>query len=173
MTRPEDPDIENEAEDPGKWVSRTRRKQDAEAVSKLGLELIALSPSVLDQLELPAELREAIALCQRLRLRAQSRQKRLIAQLLRAEDHDAIRGRMKTYGVIGFRDMARQKENEIWCSRLIVEGDPALQDFMEAYPDADRQQIRTLTRAAQGNDSEKKGQRAQRGLLRVISSVRT
>lgn len=172
MIRPEDPKLEIESEDPPASVSRTRRRQDARAVSLLGLELIALSPSVLDRLDLPSELREAIALCQRLKLRARSRQKRLIAQLLRAEDHDAIRGRIGTYGVVRFRDIAREKQNELWCARLIAEGDPALQDFMETYPDADRQQIRTFVRGAQQDPAEKKTQRAQRGLLRVIRAVR-
>ena len=173
MTRPEDPKPEIESEDPPTSVSRTRRRQDARAVSQLGLELIALSPAVLDRLDLPSELREAIALCQRLKLRARSRQKRLIAQLLRAEDHDAIRGRIATYGVLRFRDVAREKESELWCARLIAEGDPALQDFMETYPDADRQQIRAFVRGAQQDSAEKKTQRARRGLLRVIRAVRT
>ena len=172
MTEPEDPKLEVKPEDSPTSLSRTRRKQEAQAVSQLGLELIALSPSVLDRLDLPVELREAIALCQRLRLRARSRQKRLIAQLLRAEDHEAIRGRIGTYGVVQFREVVWEKENESWCLRLIAEGDTALQVFMETYPDADRQQIRTLVRGAQQDPAEKKAQRAQRGLLRVIRDVR-
>ena len=172
MTEPEDPKLEVKPEGSSTSLSRTRRKQEAQAVSQLGLELIALSPSVLDRLDLPVELREAIALCQRLRLRARSRQKRLIAQLLRAEDHEAIRDRIGTYGVVQFREVVWEKENESWCLRLIAEGDTALQVFMETYPDADRQQIRTFVRGAQQDPAEKKTRRAQRGLLRVIRDVR-
>ncbi len=80
---------EEEAEGTGE-VTRTARTLAASAVNKVGLRLAALPPDALDQLELPEELREAIDVCQRLKLRSRARQKRLICKLLRAEDHEAI-----------------------------------------------------------------------------------
>ena len=71
-------------------VTRTARTRAASAVNKVGLRLAALPPDVLDQLELPEELREAIDLCQRMKVRGRARQKRLICKLLRAEDHETI-----------------------------------------------------------------------------------
>jgi ribosomal 50S subunit-associated protein YjgA (DUF615 family) len=70
--------------------TRTARTRAATAVNKVGLRLAALPPEALDQLELSQELREAIDLCQKMKLRGRSRQKRLICKLLRAEDHEAI-----------------------------------------------------------------------------------
>ncbi|MEE3327504.1 MAG: ribosome biogenesis factor YjgA [Myxococcota bacterium] len=173
MTQPEDPKREAQSEDRPAPVSRTQQRQEALAISQLGLELLALSPGALDQLELPSEIREAIALCRRLKLRAQSRQKRLIAQLLRAEDHDAIRAKVERLGTARFEDIARNKEDELWCTRLLAEGDPALQEFMEVCPHADRQQIRTWVRTAQQEESERKKERAKARLLRLISSARS
>lgn len=172
MTRRNDPKAEAEGEAPSIPLSRTQKKQEARSVLQLGLELIALSPSILDQLDLPSDLREAIDLCQRLKIRARSRQKRLIAQLLRAEDHAAIRKKLDKHGDIRIGNVVNEKENERWRKRLIQEGDPALQDFMEAHPTADRQQIRTFVRRARQETANKNTQRAQRELLRVIRSVR-
>lgn len=44
--------------------------------------------------DLPEELREAIGMCQQMKIRGRSRQKRLICQMLRAEDHEAITQRI-------------------------------------------------------------------------------
>lgn len=71
-------------------VTRTARTRAAAAVNKVGLRLAALPPDALDQLELPGELREAIDICQKLKVRGRARQKRLICKLLRAEDHETI-----------------------------------------------------------------------------------
>ena len=71
-------------------VTRTARTLAASAVNKVGLRLADLPPEALDQLALPEELREAIDLCQRMKLRGRARQKRLICKLLRAEDHVTI-----------------------------------------------------------------------------------
>ena len=72
------------------YVTRTARTRAADAVNKVGLRLADLPPDALDQLELPEELREAIDLCQRMKVRGRARQKRLICKLLRAEDHETI-----------------------------------------------------------------------------------
>lgn len=76
-------------------LTRTARTRAATEVNKVGLRLAELPPDALDQLELPEELRDAIDLCQRMKIRGRSRQKRLICQLLRAEDHEAITQRVE------------------------------------------------------------------------------
>jgi ribosome-associated protein len=68
--------------------------------------------------------------------------------------------------------ITREKQNERWRTRLLEEGDPALQEFMQLYPEADRQQLRTLARGAGQESESKKAPRAQREILRVIRRVR-
>lgn len=155
-------------------VSRTRQREEAKAVARLGGELIDLSPSVVDKLDLPLELVEAIDLCRRLKLRARARQKRLIAQLLRSEDCDAIRQRMANLGAPRWADIERDKEDERWCALLVSEGDAGLQEFMQAYPESDRGQLRALVRAArQGESSDKKAEKARGKLSKLIASLRS
>ena len=172
MSRPEDTNSEVEPEEAVGAVSRTRQKQEARAVLQLGVELVSLPHAELDALGLPEDLVDAIVLCRRLKLRAQSRQKRLIAQLLRAEDYDAIRQRMKAHRVPDADAGHRNPQDRLWLERLMAEGDAVLQDFMQAHPHADRQQLRTWIRSARQDPSGPKSERARNNLLSLIASVR-
>jgi len=96
----------------------------------------------------------------------------LIAQLLRLEDCDSIREKIATQGVPRWVDVVREEETALWCSRLIEQGDPALQEFMEVHPESDRGQLRTLVRAAQQDASGKKVDRARRKLSELVGSLR-
>lgn len=82
------------------YVSRTERTRATQVINKMGLQLAGLPPTVLDQLELPEELREAIDLCQRLKVKSRRRQQRLVCQLLREEDHEAIIKRVQALDVL-------------------------------------------------------------------------
>ena len=77
------------------YVTRTERTQAAATINKVGLRLAELPPESLDQLELPEDLREAIDLCQKMKIRSRRRQKRLICQILRGEHHEAITQRLE------------------------------------------------------------------------------
>ena len=89
------------------YVSRTARTRAAATVNKVGLRLADLPPDLLDQLQLPKELRDAIDVCQKLKIRGKSRQRRLICQLLRAEDHEAITTRLEALEVATSRAKTR------------------------------------------------------------------
>ncbi|MAJ61866.1 MAG: hypothetical protein CBC48_19245 [bacterium TMED88] len=173
MSRSGEADQESGSGEETAPLSRTQMRREAQRVQQLVLDLIALPSSGLDALGLDPSVREAIHLCQGLKLRAQARQKRLIAQLLRAEDYEAILRTIKNEGSGLLDGTTRERENELWRSRLIDEGDSALQEFVQLYPQADRQQIRTFVRSARREPRDKKSLRAQRELLRVIRAVRS
>lgn len=80
----------------GELESRSDRTRDVKAINQLGLQLVALSPLKLDQLELPDELRSAIVECRALTKGARGRQKRLVCKILRSEDHEAIRKQVES-----------------------------------------------------------------------------
>ena len=94
MSRRKGRDREDAEETP--YVTRTERTRAATEVNKIALRMAEFPPDALDQLELPERLRDAIDVCQKLKLRGRSRQKRLICQLLRAEDHEVIAQRVET-----------------------------------------------------------------------------
>jgi ribosome-associated protein len=84
--------IEDEAE-PGRAErpSRSARKRAALAAQKLGESLLHLKPAELDALDLPDELRTALAEGQRLRSRAAlARQRQYIGRLMRDVDPEPL-----------------------------------------------------------------------------------
>lgn len=152
--------------------SRSEQTRAATAVNRLGLRLSRLSPAELDRLVLPERLREEIDVCQRLKPKSQGRQIRLIGQLLRAEDHEAIRARVELLGRTHRDGVHHEKMNERWLGRLVEEGDSAVEALIEEFPEADRQQLRALTRTARQDSESKRSRRARRELLRAIRALR-
>lgn len=164
---------EGEREGREDWVTRTERTRRATEVNKLGQALTALRPDQLDRLALPERLREEIDVCQRLKPRNRGRQNRLIGQILRAEDHDAIRVELAALGASHRQGVQHEKVNEAWLDRMIEEGDAAIETLLEQHPEADRQQLRRLARTARRMEDAKKSQRARRELLRAIRAARS
>ncbi len=81
------------------YASRTERTAATHAVNKMGVRLAGFSPTLLDRLNLPEELREAIDLCQKLNLKSRRRQERTVSQILRNEDHEAIAQRIEALDI--------------------------------------------------------------------------
>jgi ribosome-associated protein len=177
MISPDDfpQDEAEDAQSPGRAdsrPSRTEQTRAANAVNRLGLQLTRLSLRDLDRLELPERLREAIELSQRLKPKSRGRQNRLIGQLLRAEDHEAIEQRLESLKS-GQRDGVRHEQvTERWLNRLVEEGDAAVEGLIADHPQADRQRLRMLTRNAQQDPTTNKAKRARRELLRAIRALR-
>jgi ribosome-associated protein len=163
--------IPDDTEEEERGPSRSQQRRDAAAVTELGKQLVEMSRAELDRLGLSEELRDAIKLCQGLKLRARNRQKRLIGQLLRADDHEGIRARLDVLHAPRREDVAREHAAEAWRSRLLEEGDAALQALVEAHPEADRQQLRALARTARQDPEAARTKRARRDLLRAIREV--
>jgi len=152
--------------------TRSQQTRAATAVNQLGVRLTELSSADLDRLELPERVREEIDVCRKLKPRSRGRQNRLIGQLLRAEDHDAIRERVESLKGARRGEAQREKMTELWLARLVEEGDPAVEALIADYPQADRQRLRSLARSARRDPESKRSKRARRELLRAIRALR-
>ena len=88
----EEPDAlpQEEEDDEIIWVSKSEIKRDAEALKKLGAELVALSKTQLERIPLDEQLLEAILLAQKIKREGLRRQLQLIGKLLRARDPEPI-----------------------------------------------------------------------------------
>ncbi len=93
----DDEDEQSAADQP--YVSRSDRTRASKAVNKIGLRLAEFPPHILDKLDLPEELREAIDLCQSLNIKSSRRQQRVVCQLLRDEDHETIASRIQALNI--------------------------------------------------------------------------
>ena len=99
--------------------SRSQQTRAATAVNQLGVRLTTLSSAELDRLELSERLREEIEVSRKLKPRSRGRQNRLIGQLLRAEDHEAVRERLESLKGARRDEVQHEKITEGWLTRLV------------------------------------------------------
>jgi len=130
---------------------RSKRKREVKAAEGLMDKLAELSPSDLGAMPIRPELIEELAdLC---RLKAMGskggyRRKRLrVAGLLREEDLDEVRSALPEAGNASPRELVLQQA-ERWRERLLVGGDPVLEELLSNHPGGDRQRLRQLVRRA-------------------------
>ena len=152
--------------------SKSSLKRDAHALQQLGAQLIDLPESVWSMLELPASLVAALSEARRLHARGgRKRQLQFIGKLMRDIDPEPIRNyfeqvRLKT------RKLAQaHHELEAWRDRLIEEGDPAIETFLEQHAQADRQHLRQLARQAKKEMAHNKPPKSSRALYRYIRDL--
>jgi len=152
--------------------SKSSLKRDAHALQQLGAQLVDLPESVWSMLELPASLVAALSEARRLHARGgRKRQLQFIGKLMRDIDPELIRNyfeqeRLKT------RKLAQaHHELEAWRDRLIEEGDPAIETFLEQHAQADRQHLRQLVRQAKKELAHNKPPKSSRALFRYIRDL--
>jgi len=150
------------------FVSRTKKKLQAEELQKLGAALVALPAVTLDALELPAELLAAVREAQRITSHeGRRRQVQFIGKVMRRIDPDPVRAAVAAIAGQSAAASARQKRLEQWRERLIAD-DAALTAFASEHAGADLQAMRTLIRNARKEIAESRPPRAQRELFRIL-----
>jgi ribosome-associated protein len=69
-------------------------------------------------------------------------------------------------------DLSRQQHKlEEWRDRLIRDGDNALGEALETFPNADRQQLRQMIRQAQKETEQNKPPKTARTLFRYLRDL--
>ena len=155
----------------GEIVSKTKRKEEMHALQRLGVELVALSESLLDDMALDAPLLGAILEAKRIRSHeAKRRQMQYIGRLMRDVDPAPIRERLAMLKGESAQASAAHRRLEGWRSRL-MEDDEALTAFATAHPAADLQALRALLRNARKEMKEGKPPRAFRELFRFLKDA--
>lgn len=152
--------------------SRSQLKRDMEALQRLGEELVALPENQLASIPLPEKLRDAVEFARRITSHgALKRQRQYIGKLMRDVDPAPIRTRLDELRNADRLTKARFQQTERWRDRLIAEGDAALSEFLSQCPNADRQQLRQLMRAATEETRSGQPPRHSRALFRYIQSL--
>lgn len=153
------------------FVSKTKRKRQVEELQQLGAALVALAPSQLDAVALPADLGQAVREAQRITSHeARRRQLQYIGKLMRKVDPEPIRAALAEYTGQSTAARVQQKRLEQWRERLIADDD-ALTAFAAGHAGADLQALRTLIRNARKEIAEAKPPRAQRALFRMVREL--
>ncbi|MFO0694758.1 MAG: ribosome biogenesis factor YjgA [Polyangiales bacterium] len=143
---------------------RRLRNREVRSSESLAKALLEAKPAVVARLPLSDELAKAIAdLRAMVTHKERPRQIRYVHRLLREADTDAIAKALEEAKSGGGAE-ARFRLLERWRERLLVEGDDAVQDYVEQYPAADRSTLRALVRKAQKAESENEAAHAKREL---------
>ncbi|EXU74264.1 MULTISPECIES: ribosome biogenesis factor YjgA [Erwinia] len=165
------PDNEEEEDDEIIWVSKSEIKRDAEELKRLGAELVDLSKNALDKIPLDDELRDAIELAQKIKKEARRRQLQLIGKLLRSREEDPIRQALDKLKNRHNQQVALFHKLEMLRDRLVAEGDDAMSEVLNLYPDADRQQLRQMIRNAQKEKAASKPSKAYRQIFQYLREL--
>lgn len=165
-----DPDRDDDESLP-EGPSKSQIKREKLALQALAERLAGMPRAELERLKLSPATWTALDETARIKdMRALGRHWKRIANLLEKEDMAAVHALMDQAGERERELNARHHALERWRERLIAEGDAALEDFVEQCPEVDRQQLRTLIRAAQ-RDTERGRPDAPRKLFRYLREV--
>ena len=164
-------------EDTGEFLgeSRSQNRREALEVLALGEQLVELTPAQLARLPIPEDLLAHIEYSKRITSHgARKRQLAFLAKQMRREEDstlEAIRDALSANSETSRREVAIMHRIERWRERLLAEGDGALGELLEEYPQADRQQLRTLVRNAQAEKARNKPPRAYREIYQVLRAL--
>ncbi|ORM66206.1 hypothetical protein PRCB_19735 [Pantoea rodasii] len=167
------PDNQNQEDEDDEiiWVSKSEIKRDAEELKRLGAELVDLGKNSLDKIPLDEDLRAAIELAQRIKKEGRRRQLQLIGKMLRARDEDPIRQALDKLKNRHNQQVALFHKLEQLRDRMIEKGDDAIAEVINLYPQADRQQLRTMIRNAQKEKAANKPAKATRQIFQYLREL--
>ena len=164
-------DIDKDEDDEIIWVSKSEIKRDAEALKDLGAELVDLGKNALDKIPLDADLRAAVELAQRIKKEGRRRQLQLIGKMLRQRDPEPIQIALDKLKNRHNQQVALFHKLEQIRDRLIDEGDDAISLVLELYPQADRQQLRSLIRNAKKEKATNKPPKSARQIFQYLREL--
>lgn len=152
-----DRDLELKAELKGTWdATRTDLKKESDALQDLGEALLGLRPKLLERLQLPEKLVDALAEQKRLtNFEAKRRQMQFIGKLMRKLDEsqvEAAKAALEEQRTGVSREQTHILVAEQWRDRLIV-SDDHLGVWLDQFPATDVQQLRTLMRQVRKDDA--------------------
>ncbi|KIQ96904.1 putative alpha helix protein [Lysobacter sp. A03] len=155
--------------------SRSQQRREALEVAAIAEQLVALSEAQLARMPVPEDLLPHIREARRISSHiAHKRQLAFLAKQMRREDDavmEAMRDALDEKGDTARRETAIMHRVEAWRDRLLAEGDAALTELLDLYPDADRQGLRQLVRNSLEERKRNKPPRAARELFRQLREL--
>ncbi|WP_040975751.1 ribosome biogenesis factor YjgA [Necropsobacter massiliensis] len=153
------------------WVSKSEIKRDAEVLKKLGEKLVNLTQTNLAKIPLDDNLSDAVELARRLQKEAKRRQLQYIGKLLRNTNVAPIQEALDKVENRHNHQQAMLHKLELLRDELLAKGDDALSQLLTDYPQADRQQLRNLIRAAQKEQEQNKPPKAYREIYQYLKTL--
>ncbi|MGT3279516.1 ribosome biogenesis factor YjgA [Yersinia enterocolitica] len=165
------PEDKNDDDDEIIWVSKSEIKRDAEALKDLGTELVELGKNALEKIPLDEDLLAAVVLAQKIKKEGRRRQIQLIGKMLRARDVELIQTALDKLKNRHNQQVSLFHKLETLRDRLVEEGDDVIPTVLELYPEADRQQLRSLVRNAQKEKAANKPPKSYRQIFQYLREL--
>jgi ribosome-associated protein len=152
--------------------SRTRRKLEAEALQQLGKQLITVSESDLQRLQLPEQLIEALREARRIHSHnAQKRHLQYIGKLMRDIDPEPVRQYFEAHRLAKNVEVQKHHQLEEMRDTLIIGGEKAVDSFIQDYPGANRKQLCHLVRQANRERASGHPPKSAREIFRYLKGI--
>lgn len=128
--------------------SKTQRKKEMAALQDLGVALVKLNADQLARIDLPDDLRAAIAEARRITdHEGRRRQLQYVGRLMRGVDPEPVRQALAATTGSSRAAVELMHRCERWRDRLLAD-DAALTELIGAHPGIDAQPLRATIRAA-------------------------
>jgi len=148
--------------------SKSQLKRDAQALVKLGEQLVELDEKHLRQFSLPENILDAVKAARKIRQHgARKRQLLYLGKLLRLADTMEISTQLDSLHKQSKQASQYFHRLEQWRDKLLAD-DQALTALLTEYPTVDRQHIRQLIRTARKEQQLNKAPAAARSLFRYL-----
>ena len=152
--------------------NKTQIKKDMAALFALGEEMSGLSVTQLKTLELSENIHKAVVEVAGMPLKgARKRLLKFIAGQLHKIDIEPIQEKLARIKNKSAHAVREHHIVERWRDRLIAEGNDALTELLDEYPDADRQQLRQTLRNAQKEAEAAKPPKSSRLLYHYLKDL--
>lgn len=154
------------------FKSKTAIKKEMSALTDLGKQLVELPDKELATIPLPEQLLEQIQLAKKISQNsAKKRQLQFIGKLMRSIEMEPIQAAYDDL-LSGRKEKAREfHQLEKLRDDIVAGGDEAINNVVAIYPDADRQQLRNLSRAIQKEQKDNKPPAAARKLFKYLREL--
>lgn len=151
------------------YKSRAEMKRETAKISQLGEKILALTEKQIAELPLQEITRNAILEAQNITSNiGKKRQLKFISKLLHEEDTDVIEEKLRLANSKHLLTIKEHHKFEQWRDRLLEQGNDAVFELLEEYPEIDRQQLRHLVRQANKEKGQDKPPKYQRELFRFL-----
>jgi ribosome-associated protein len=153
--------------------SKTQKKKEALSLQELGEQLVKLSNELLEEIDMPVEMYDAVKFAKTLKKHgALRRQLQFIGSLMRKYDPSPIQEFIHNLETGNYQKAVEFKELENWRDELIAGNIKLMEEILKTCPDAERQHLSQLIRQARKEMNSDKPPKASRALFRYLRSVR-
>jgi ribosome-associated protein len=151
--------------------SKTKAKEEMDALQELGKRLVEVSNDRLKKLDIPEILADAVREAKRISsFGALRRQMQYIGKLMRDVDPAPIIAKLDAWKGKSQHHIAYMHQLERWRERLLAD-ESVITALKNQHPDLDVTALRTLRRNALKEQAEQKPPKAYRAIFQLLKSL--